>query len=75
MIERLIKGDYAYKGFSSQFLEKYKLVEDECPPEDLAGIAKLCSKYLSQDVSEVVFFQELKKQYIYIEEVYNFERE
>lgn len=75
MIERLIKGDYAYKEFASQFLEKYKLVEYECPPEVLAGIAELCRKYLSLDVPDVDFFQEVKKQYISIEEVYNFESE
>ena len=56
-------------------METYELVEDECPPEDLTEIAELCSKYLSQNGSDADFFQEAKKQYISIEEVYNFASE
>lgn len=75
MVERLIKDNYDYREFAMHFLKKYELVKDKCPPEELAGIAESCSKYLSQNGSDTDFFQEIKTQYISIEEVYNFESE
>lgn len=55
--ETLKHFNMSLKEFASQF----KLVADECPPENLDGIAALFSKYFSQNVSDVLFFTRRKK--------------
>jgi hypothetical protein len=69
IIEIFINGEYTPKEFANKFLEKYDLVDEDDLAEDLTEISELCTKYLSHDVSEVDFIQEVKKQYIDIKEL------
>jgi len=75
IIEGLMNGDYDYKEFAMQFPKQLELVEDECPPEVFSEISELCSNYLSKNMSDAEFFQEVKNHHINFEECYNFESE
>jgi len=75
MIEGLMNDDYDYKDFALHFPKQLALVENESPPEVLDEISELCSNYLSKNMSDAKFFQEVKNHHISFEECYNFESE
>lgn len=69
MLNGLINGDC--EEFATQFPQKLELLEDECTHEILDDVAKLCSRFLSKEMSHQDFIQKIMPYYTAIKNFYN----
>ena len=75
LVKCYIGSNYDSREFVIKFVELYELVDDWDIPDVLISIYKKCDEYISGDWDDTSFLQEIKKEYVDIETVYNFESE